>query len=490
MNWRDGLLMLLGYGMFVYFVSWLWSRGQRTKVGFHMANRTIGEWMAAFSIASSWIWAPALFIATQKSYQEGWVGLFWFTFPNVLCLILFGYFVERLRDKLPKGYTLPEFMRQRYSERTHSAYLFQNVGLLICCLAVQMLAGGKVISKITGLPFEYVAPALALIAITYTLAFGLRASVVTDWLKMILVFALIGVLVPWAVTNAGGWGVVVAGLNGKSGEYTSLFTGKGGTVFWSFGLAAFIGLMSGPFGDQSFYQRAWCVHKDKVRGAFIKGAFIFALVPLSMSVLGFLAAGAGMNVKEVGFTNLAVIQGYLPAAASLMFIFLIMSALTSTMDSHMTAMASLGGHDFVKRILQLDRLPNRDEDITTAVEDKESIRFGRISIIIITLLGAGLAMAPGMQILYLFLFYGTLRASTLLPTVLTVMLPQGYLEESGVFWGVVLAMLIGLPIFAYGNFTKNVPMIVAGSLLTIILSGGLSLVVTWVRRRGAVTEAA
>ena len=32
-------------------------------------------------------------------------------------------------------------------------------------------------------------------------------------------------------------------------------------------------------------------------------------------------------------------------------------------------------------------------------------------------------------------------------------------------------MIVGLPIFAYGNFTGNIPMIVFGSLFTILASG-------------------
>jgi len=41
------------------------------------------------------------------------------------------------------------------------------------------------------------------------------------------------------------------------------------------------------------------------------------------------------------------------------------------------------------------------------------------------------------------------------------------------------SICVGLPVFAYGNFNKVVPFIVAGSLLTVLLSG----VITYITSR-------
>lgn len=61
----------------------------------------------------------------------------------------------------------------------------------------------------------------------------------------------------------------------------------------SFGLSTAIGLISGPFGDQSFWQRAFSVKKGMIGKAFMVGALLFALVPISMGAMGFIAAGSG-----------------------------------------------------------------------------------------------------------------------------------------------------------------------------------------------------
>jgi hypothetical protein len=86
-------------------------------------------------------------------------------------------------------------------------------------------------------------------------------------------------------------------------------------------------------------------------------------------------------------------------------------------------------------------------------------------------LGILIANIPGMTITNLFLFYGTLRASTFAPTVLTLVGKR----INRVAPGVMASLLIGLPIFAWGTFA-NLPMVkVAGSLLTLGTSGAIAL---------------
>lgn len=56
------------------------------------------------------------------------------------------------------------------------------------------------------------------------------------------------------------------------------------------------------------------------------------------------------------------------------------------------------------------------------------------------------------------------------------------LAPQGIVAGVISAMLIGLPVFWYGNIKGIAICKTAGSLLTVILSGAVALAVT--RKRG------
>ncbi len=459
-----GVSVLAAYGATTLALTWALSRRMRaTKTEFLVAGRALRVWEAACSIAATWIWAPALFLASQKAYTQGIPGVFWFTVPNVLCLILFAHFADRIRALVPEGFTLSHYMRTRYSRRVQALYLLQMAGLAACSFAVQLLAGGKVIASLTGLPFVWVTVALAGIALSYSVLSGLRASVITDHAQMVIILGVLFVVVPWAVVRAGGLAVVGDGLGGQSGAFRSLFSASGGSVAWSFGISVTIGLLAGPFGDQSFWQRAFAIERDKVKRAFVWGALLFALVPLLLCVLGFLAAGQGWQARDPALVNLEAIERLLPAWVLFPMFVVLLSGLVSTLDSNLCAVASLCGHDGFARAS------------AAPAEEPESgrvVAVSRWSMLGLALAGLVIANLPGMEILYLFLFYGTLRASTFLPTVLSLVWERTC--ERGVFWGILAAIAVGLPVFAYGNFWQQVDWAVAGSLLTVLLSGLLA----------------
>ena len=464
-----GIVVISLYWAISLALAGLWPR-PASKEQFLAAGRRLGTVESAFSIAATWIWAPALFLATQKAYTQGLAGVFWFTAPNVLCLILFAPFAARLRRLAPRGFTLSGYMRERFSSRVQGVYLVEMGGLAACSFAVQLLAGGKVLSFLTGLDFFRLALALAAIALSYSLLGGLKSSVVTDYMQMVIILLVGGVCLVWVLAASGGWETVRAGLGGRSGDLAEIFGPAGRRVAWSFGLPVTIGLLAGPFGDQSFYQRAFAVNEKGVWKAFVIGALIFALVPLMMACLGFVAAGRGWDVPDASLVNLEVVARLLPGWMMIPFVVMLLSGLISTLDSNLCAVSALMGHDMVNR-----GTGGRETD------HRAVIRASRLGMVLLALAGLAAANIPGMEILYLFLFYGTLRASTLLPTVLVFL--KRSISEAGLFYGVLASILVGLPVFAYGNFTGRVGWTIAGSLITVLTSGAVTLAASMADRR-------
>ena len=177
-----------------------------------------------------------------------------------------------------------------------------------------------------------------------------------------------------------------------------------------------------------------------------------------MGILGFIGAGMGYAVTDIGVINFELISALLPAWAVIPFLFMIISGLLSTIDSNLCAVSSL----------------------TTDIFRKNTM--GKTKLSMALLLAAGIAVAniPGLTVTHLFLMYGTLRASTLLPTIFTL---KGIrLAPQGIVAGVITAMAIGLPVFGYGNINGIAIYKTAGSLLTVFLSGAVALAVT--RKRG------
>ena len=86
----------------------------RNTTDFVIANRKIGLGFGVAGLISIWAWAMAVMMSAAQTYSFGLSGLFWFTVPNGLAVIAAIPFVRKIRDLMPEGYTIPEFVRARF----------------------------------------------------------------------------------------------------------------------------------------------------------------------------------------------------------------------------------------------------------------------------------------------------------------------------------------------------------------------------------------
>ncbi len=448
-------IVLLIYTIVMLGTTILMTKKENNIERFCVGNRNTGWFVSALSIAATWIWAPALFTSTENAYTKGFAGLFWFLVPNVLCLIVFIPFAKKIREEMPNGITLSGYMYEKYhSKAVRNTYLFQLGALSALSTGVQLLAGSKILSMLTGIPFVIMTFIMAVIAFSYSQFSGIKASILTDAIQTVFML-IIGIgFVIFSVKNGGGLGTLVKGLGGITKDAGSLLSRRGLEIFLGFGLPTMIGLLSGPFGDQCFWQRAFCVKKEKIGKAFFVGAVLFGIVPLSMGILGFIGAGMEYIATDTSVINFELINTLFPSGTVIAFLFMVVSGLLSTIDSNLCAISSL----------------------TTDIFKDKTLRKTKFAMILLLAVGIIVANIPRLTVTHLFLMYGTLRAATLLPTVFTL---KGIkLTPQGVVAGVILALIIGLPIFGYGNIQGSATYKTAGSLLTVILSGIVALAVS------------
>ena len=180
-----GIVVLAAYALLMIGVTLIFTRRATSAESFHVADRRIGATVAAMSVAATWIWAPSLFTSSEMAYTRGVPGMFWFLVPNVLCLIIFIPFAKKIRRQYPEGITLTGYMAERYrSPKVKGVYSFQLGALAVLSTAVQLLAGGKTLALLTGLPFWSMTLALAVIAYSYSRFSGIKASVATDVVQL------------------------------------------------------------------------------------------------------------------------------------------------------------------------------------------------------------------------------------------------------------------------------------------------------------------
>lgn len=478
----SGLLLLIAFGAIMIAITVLASRSRAwgTRSGFLYAGRNVGGLMAGLSIAASWIWAPAMFVSVQKSYELGLAGLFWFTAPNVLAVIIYCVLGPKIRQQIPSGFSIPDWIRHRFSEQdpklaslAHKIYLIPYFWYQVMAVTVQIFVGGLIFNFLTGVQLELAMVALLVVVLVYSLISGLRASIVTDAVQMVAILVGLAIIVPMFV-NVVGVDTIRAGLAGTQGSANIFDPG----IAFSFGIVTSIGLLAGSISDHQFWQRVFAIRRDALVKAFIIGGIVFAVVPLGLSVLGFAAAVPGSPIMPPAGTGLpmigiASVAHFLPEGVLILFVVMMLCGLASTLDSGFSAAASLWAIDVknsggksnreLVTIREVDEKQTMQTESTHSSEQKQIVRDGRIAMVGLAVLGLGVAFLvkevfPLDRLWWLFNGVATIFV---IPTVLSIYWEN--LSVRGVIAGILLS-LVGMVIFVYGNYIGDNQIVVWSAL--------------------------
>jgi len=482
----QGYLFLLIFGLLMFIITWVFARWRKykTKSGFLVAERKVNWLLGGSSIAASWIWAPALFVSVQMAFEQGLPGIFWFTFPNVIALAIFAFLGPKIREKFSEGFTLPQWIKYRLkSERVHKVYLFPYVFYQIMAITVQLFAGGSLVSLLTGISLLKIMPLLLIIALAYSLISGLEASIVTDFLQLATIFVGGIIIIPWTIGAAGGLSAVAGGLGGVTGQLTNIFDPG---IAFSFGIVTAIGLIAGAISDQQYWQRTFAIDKKAIRKSFLIGAALFAVVPIALSLLGFLGANPALGIAlpegvDSSMIGVATVAQLLPAWATMIFVVVLLAGLSSTLDSGLVAFASLFAVDIVrynsdeKKILnkefRKEKLTEKEVLLKKRI-DQKVIHKSRLAMIGVGIVGLLIALAviyiPNFGLQHLWWVFNTIAACVLVPTILSLYWDK--LSAKGVYYGVLTSFIVGVPLFIYGSIIGSTLITVFSSLFIIGIS--------------------
>ena len=86
--------------------------------------------------------------------------------------------------------------------------------------------------------------------------------------------------------------------------------------------------------------------------------------------------------------------------------------------------------------------------------------------VVLAVAGFAITQIPGITLLYIFLFFATLRAAVWLPSLVAIVKPK-LLTEQGMFYGMGTAIIIGVPMFVYGKLAKSLPYTFTGTIVAI-----------------------
>src|SRR5688572_17388998 len=180
------LVVQFAFGMLV-------SRRIASESDYLLAGRRLGVTLAAFSIFATWFGAETVVGAAGRIYSNGLSGGSADPFGYALCLVVLGVVVAA--PVWRRQYTtFGDMFRERYSPGVERLAVLLMVPTSVLWAAAQIRAFGQVVSVSSDFEVSVAITAAAAFVIVYTVAGGLLADVVTDFVQSIGIVVGLAVL--------------------------------------------------------------------------------------------------------------------------------------------------------------------------------------------------------------------------------------------------------------------------------------------------------
>jgi solute:Na+ symporter, SSS family len=331
-----------------------------------LAGRSLTVPLFVMTLVSTWY--GGILGVGEFSYRYGisnWViqGVPYYVFALVFAVVL----AKRIRAT--NLTTIPDMLEHAYDRRT--AVLGAGLTFLLMTPAPYVLMLGILLQMLTGWQ-----PAVCLIAGTvvttvYLLTGGFRSDVYTDVLEFVLMFLGFGIIIPFAVSQYGGWAFLTAHVPAQH------LTWDGGNSLQFVLVWFFIALWT--LVDPAFHQRCYAAKSGTVAQRGILWSILFWIVFDAMTATAGLYARAILPDLEqplMAYPKLAEV--ILPSAAKGLFFIGLLATIMSTLNTLAFVSATTLGRDIVWRMLR-GRAGDSTKEGKMAPENEEMwVRIGLI----------------------------------------------------------------------------------------------------------------
>ncbi len=347
------LLMLATLGFFGW-IGWLAGRERQIDRDYYLSARGTQPWQViGISLFASGMGIWILFSPSEVGYYSGFYDVFAYALSAATPFLLLAYLGPMVRERLPDGVTLADYVRIRLGRLMQTYVGIIAVLYMFTFLVAEFTAIGKAMHVLAGV--EPIIPIVAVAAVTaaYTAYGGLPASLGTDRIQAWFIIWLL-IVVALLMLGEGPrdlWNRAVA-LNPEddwsigSITFTSTETLKSG-------LALLIAITAAEMFSQGNWQRTWASRDDDAlrRGAYLAAGLCFVAV-LVMGFLGTVVAGDGA-VADPSAAFFYLFDGY-PALLLAFFVVMSIALVCSSVDTLQNAIiASSSSQDFFDKRLTL-----------------------------------------------------------------------------------------------------------------------------------------
>ena len=378
----QGVLMMLLLGAIslgvAFFVK---SKLVKNTHDFIIAGRKLGFGFGVAGLISVWTWAMAVMMSAAMTYNFGLSGLWWFTVPNGLAVIAVIPFAKQLREKMPHGYTMGEFVSSRF-DNAKLARIVVTVGLIFGSLIeiiINLKGTSLVISTVFGMSQVAVAIVAIAIVLVYSMLGGLWASMCTSSLTTLFITVPASVVLMAVLSHLGGpepiWSAV-------ADQGAGLLSVTRADVPAAFGITLALGLLTATLAGQSFWQVVWGLKAKEVGRSFLWAGAWFYPIPICLGILGLVGIcfnvvfASNLNGVAAAVGPFVISHIGLPSWLVYSYVFVILSACYSTMDGALASLSSLAAIDVIK-------------PISPHIEEKKLFTLTRASMLIAAVIALG-----------------------------------------------------------------------------------------------------
>ena len=353
---------------------------------FLTARGTQAVWPLALNFLASVLGAWILFAPAEVGTFAGLLGIIGYALGQGIAIAIFAWLGPKIRQKLPEGTTVLQWVRRRFGEVVHTYVGAISVLYMFVFLAAELTAVGGAVTLLSGTDRLIPIIGVALATAIYTAWGGLPASLLTDrWQGSLILGLVTAVAVVVAVD------IDSPGQRALEGGLTNT-TQTGLEVL----IVLIIAITAANLFHQGFWQRVWAAKSDQVlrRGAILGGILVIPVL-FVLGLGGMIAAGGGE--LEVPSLALFTLFDTMPRVVLALIIVLAVTLVASSVDTLQNALAALITIDVAR--------------------GKISVTGARIVTLVLTIPAVILA-TEGVSVLRLFLIADLLAATIAIPVFL------------------------------------------------------------------------
>ena len=418
------------------------------------ANRNIGSFTLSTSLIASALGAWILFGPASAATWGGIGAVIGYALGTAFPMIFLIFLGKKIRNNFPKGSTLIEFLRKKFSKTLFKLILFMTIFYMFVFLCAEVTAVAILINYISGTDLWITAFIILTCTLTYTLYGGLRASMFTDNIQMVVIIILFLISVFYLTTFTGD-AFTFTFIKEKNPDLLSIKYIPNYTA----GLTFFIAVAATNLFHQGNWQRVYAAKNNKVlKQSLIISSIIIVPIVFFMGFSGMVAVSTDPKViPDLGFFSLLFIEQ--TEFLSLLIVILGLSLTISTIDTLVNAISSLIIVDG-KATFNFDKKTNY-------------LKFSKLCLVTLSIIAFFIA-SKGFSVLYLFLLADLFCCAFVL-TVFYSFYNKSITEKTA-YISIIVGLIGGFLLFPSPDFSKSIligtilpkdlfPLIVSQSLL-------------------------